>query len=489
MTSQRPALKFESTGDPALDKILGGGIPARSVVMIAGEPGSGKTVVTLQMLFHAARHGKKCLYFTTLSEPALKVIRYMQLFDFFDVELLDKQVIFVDLGACVRAGADRTLAEIVARVEQHEPDFVAIDSFRAVGELLRVQGSAARPFIYDLAVQTTGWGATTLLVGEYTREEFPSFAEFAVADGILQLGSERQELTSVREMEVLKLRGAGYASGRHFFDISKAGVSFYPRVSAPGSPERQPGLLPGTRALTGIEGLDELLGGGLPRGSATVIQGATGAGKTLLSLSFLLEGAHKGEKGVLFTLEETPEQLRWIASSLGWDLAALEDQGKLVIKYASPVELSTDRFLYEARRQVGELGAARAVFDSLTTMALGVPSGRRYKEMVYAIAKHMRSVGVTLLMTVESEQLLGTAQLSGHGVSFIADNLIQLRYVEIGAKLERAISVIKARGIKHDSELQSLTIGSSGLKVIKGRFKDLRGVLTGLPIGEPAEVP
>lgn len=487
MTSKRASLEFESTGDSALDRILGGGIPARSVVMIAGEPGSGKTVLTIQMLFHAARQGKKCLYFTTLSEPAIKVIRYMQLFDFFDVELLDKQVIFVDLGACVREGADRTLAEIVARVEEHEPGFVAIDSFRAVGELLRGQGSAARPFIYDLAVQTTGWGATTLLVGEYSREEIPSLAEFAVADGIIRLGSEHQELTSVREMEVLKLRGAGYASGRHFFDINKAGISFYPRVSAPTHPESQPGDVSGERALIGIDGLDELLGGGLPRASATVVQGATGTGKTLLCLSFLMEGARRGEKGVLFTLEETPDQLRSIARSMGWNLAALEEQGKLVIRYTSPVELSTDRFLYEARREVREMGSSRAVFDSLTTMALGVPSDRRYKEMVYAIAKHMRGAGVTLLMTVESEQLLGTTQLTGHGVSFIADNLIQLRYLELGATLERAISVIKARGIKHDSELRSMTIGPSGLKVLKGRFKNLRGVLTGLPIIDPTE--
>ena len=291
----------------------------------------------------------------------------------------------------------------------------------------------------------------------------------------------------MREMEVLKLRGAGYSSGRHFFDINKAGISFYPRVSAPSDAELQPGAASRERALIGVEGLDELLGGGLPRGSATVVQGGTGTGKTLLSLSFLMEGARLGEKGVIFTLEETPDQLRSIGRSLGWDLAALEAQGRLVIKYASPVELSTDRFLYEARREVREMGATRAVFDSLTTMALGVPSDRRYKEMVYAIAKHMRGAGVTLVMTVESEQLLGNAQLTGHGVSFIADNLIQLRYVELGATLERAISVIKARGIKHDSELRSMTIGSSGLNVLKGRFKDLRGVLTGLPTGDPKE--
>ncbi|MGQ0507861.1 MAG: ATPase domain-containing protein [Myxococcaceae bacterium] len=485
MSSKKTKLQFESTGDHALDKILGGGIPERSMVVLAGEPGSGKTILTLQILFSAARKGKKCIYFTTLSEPAIKVIRYMQLFDFFDVDLLDKQVIFIDLGAYVREGAEKTLSEIQARVEKHEPSFVAIDSFRAVGELLRVQGSAARPFIYDLAVEMAGWGATTLLVGEYARDEYSSFAEFAVADGIVRIGHESHELTSVRDMEVLKLRGAGYSSGRHFFDITTAGAHFYPRVSAPSDMQTQSSEEPTERASTGVKGLDDLLGGGLPKGSSTVMQGGTGVGKTLLSLQFLLEGARRGERGVLFTLEETPDQLRATGRGLGWDLARLEEQGKLIIKYASPVELSTDRFLFQAQALVRELGASRAVFDSLTTMALGVPSERRYKEMVYAIAKHMRGVGVTLLMTVETEQLLGTAQLSGHGVSFIADNLIQLRYVEMGAKLERAISVLKARGIKHDSGLRSLNIESDGLHVVDGRFKDLRGVLTGLPTRDP----
>lgn len=486
MSMKKAALELEGTGDSALDQILGGGIPGRSVLVIAGEPGSGKTVLTLQILFHAARQGKKCLYFTTLSEPAIKVIRYMQLFDFFDVAQLDKNVIFVDLAGCVREGAEKTLARIEERVEREEPAFVAIDSFRAVGELLRLQGGTggARPFVYDLAVKTTAWGATTLLVGEYTREEHPSFAEFAVADGIIRLGSERQELTSVRELEVMKLRGAGYSSGRHFFDISRAGVTFYPRVSTPAEPdgEEGPGVL--ERAATGVDGLDELFGGGLPRGTTTVVQGGTGAGKTLLSLQFLVEGARRGEKGVMFTLEETPRQLREHGRAVGWDLADLERRGLLVLRYTSPVELSTDRFLNQALNQVRQLGARRAVFDSLTTMALGVPSDRRYKEMVYAISKHLGAEGVTLLMTVESEQLLGASQLTGHGVSFIADNLIQLRYVEIGARLERAISVLKARGIKHQSELRAMTVGAAGIEVVGGRFRDLRGVLTGLPTRE-----
>ncbi len=476
-------LELESTGDAGLDRILGGGIPTRSTVVIAGVPGSGKTVLTMQTLFHAARRGKKCLYFTTVSEPAIKVMRYMQLFDFFDAELLDDRVVFVDLGGIIREGIERTLAEIEARVEEHDPAFVAIDSFRAIGDLLRGDQDLRR-FIYDLSVQTAGWGATTFLVGEYTRDEHSSFAEFAIADGIVRLGSERHELTSVREIEILKLRGAGYSSGQHFFDITKAGVSIYPRVSAPLDVQTQPSVASSERVRTGVRGLDELLAGGLPRNSSTIVQGGTGTGKTLLGLQFLLEGAAGGEKGIFFTLEETPDQLRSIARGLGWDLAALEERELLLIRHASPVELSTDRFLHEARLLVGELGARRVVFDSLTTMALGIPSDRRYKEMIYAIAKHMRGAEVSLLLTAEIEQLLGTAQLTGHGISFIADNLIQMRYVEIEGRLERAISVIKARGIHHDSELRSFTIGAGGLQVVKGRFKDMRGVLTGLPAPE-----
>jgi circadian clock protein KaiC len=474
----KPTLRLESTGNAALDRILGGGIPSQSVTVIAGEPGSGKTIFTLQMLFAAAREGKKCVYFTTLSEPAIKVIRYMQSFDFFDVEILDKQIKFVDLGRVIREGSDATITEVVSRIEQLEPDFVAIDSFRAIVELMREPG-IARSFVYDLANHMTGWGATTLLVGEYVRDDFSQFAEFAVADGIIRLGVERQDLTSIRTVEILKLRGANYASGRHFFEIGSGGLYVYPRVRAPESSEAAPSL--NERDSTGVDGLDELLDGGLPRGSATVVQGGTGAGKTVLSLNFLLAGIARNEKAVLFTLEETPDQLREIAKGLGWDLAALEKSGMLVIRYASPVELMTDRFLNSAREDIHTLGARRAVFDSLTTMSLGVPSERRFKELVYSTAKHLRSVGCSVLMTMESEQLLGNANLSGLGVSFMADNLVQIRYVEIDGRLERAISVIKARGVKLNTELRPAVIGKGGISLVGERFKDLRGVLTGLP--------
>ena len=470
-----------TTGNAGLDHILGGGLPARSVNVIAGEPGAGKTMFALQLLFHLARQGKRSLYFTTLSEPAMKLISYMQQLTFFDAGLIDSMIQFVDLGATIRGtDAARALERITRQVEDEEPSVVVIDSFKAIGDLL---GDAARSraFVYDLAVHMAGWEATSLLVGEYLDDELGRLPEFAVADGILRFASARNELTSVREFEVRKLRGANYIPGRHFFEIGPTGVAFYPRVRAPSEPEDAPATTTAQDLLpTGIAGLDELMTGGLPRASATLLQGPTGTGKTQLGLHYLVEGTRRGEPGILFTLEETRLQLHAVARHHGWDLAALESQGLLLIGYTAPVELSTDRFLDEARRHVERIGARRAVLDSLTSMGLGVPSERRFRELVYAMTKHFRVAQVTAMMIMEVPELLGSTMLTGHGLSFAADNILQLRYVEVGGTLERGISVLKARGLRHLTEVRQMRIGTSGIEV-GDRYPTLRGVLTGIP--------
>jgi circadian clock protein KaiC len=466
-----------ATGIADLDDVLGGGIPAKSITVVAGEPGSGKTVLMLQLLFAAARQGKKSLYFTTLSEPAVKVLRYMQLFDFFDPRMVQEQIVFADLGSRLRAeGAEAALAELIERVEDEGPDLVVIDSFKAIHDMVDVANQ--RGFVYDLAVSMAGWGATTLLVGEYTEAEMSTLPEFAVADGIVRLGSTREELALVRRLEVRKLRGSAFTTGVHFFDIGNAGIHFYPRVQGPASVEVRTSAA--DRVPTGAAGLDRLLRGGVPRASATIVVGGTGTGKTVLGLTFLVEGARRGEPGVLLALEETPDQVRSTALGFGWDLAQLEEQGLLRIFYSSPVELSTDRFMHLARRQIEEVGARRVVLDSLTSLALGTVSERRFKEMVYALTKHLRAGNVTTLMSMEVAELLGTGQISGHGISFAADNVIFLRYVETMGRLDRALTIIKARGIEHATELAELRVDATGLRV-GGQLKDLQGVLTGVP--------
>ena len=375
--------------------------------------------------------------------------------------------------------AEATLAEITSRVEREEPAMVVIDSFKAMRDILG-DSAAGRTFVYDLAVHTASWGAVSLFVGEYTDEEVLDCSEFAIADGIIRFSNRHEQLTAVREVEVLKLRGAAYVTGRHFFEINSDGVRFFPRVHGPEGHSAKP-IAPVERATTGVEGLDAMLSGGLPRASATVIQGGTGTGKTLLGLQFLLDGARKGEPGVLFTLEETPDQLRTVADSYGWDLRPLEESGLLLLSYVSPIEMSTDWFLDRARQQVEQKGARRVVLDSLTSMAIGVQSERRFKELVYAFTKHFRALGVTLNMNMEVAELLGSAQLSGHGISFAADNVIQLKYIELEGHLERGLSVLKVRGVRHSTEVRRMTVAANGVEV-GSAFKGLRGVLTGLPV-------
>src|ERR1051325_3171360 len=185
-------LELLSTGDANLDAILGGGLSVRSVTVIAGHPGSGKTLLTLQLLFHLARQGRKCLFVTTLSEPAMKLVRYLQTFPFFDERLLDRTVAFVDLGSSLRTrGIKPALDELAERVEREEPAVVVIDSFKSIGDFA-IDSVSVRTLVYDLAVHMAAWGATTFLVGEYTEQEMESLPEFAIADGIIRLASIRR---------------------------------------------------------------------------------------------------------------------------------------------------------------------------------------------------------------------------------------------------------------------------------------------------------
>ena len=192
-----------------------------------------------------------------------------------------------------------------------------------------------------------------------------------------------------------------------------------------------------------------------------------------LGHAFSPDAPWQREFDTAFRFEETPDQLRGLGATLGWDLARAEASGRLRLSYTSPVELSTDRYLDQARQQIADLGARRVVLDGLSSLALSVPSERRFKELVYASTKHFRDSGATVYMTLELEEALGSGHLTGRAISSLADNVILLRHLEVRDRLERAVLVLKARGTAHDSGVRHFSIDASGPHV-GGSFADVR---------------
>ncbi len=462
------------TGIRSVDDILHGGIPKYAVTMVCGGPGSGKTVFTLQTIFNNARQGARAIYFTTLSEPAPKLLRYTRQFEFFDEALVDDRIKFMDIGTSLRAGGPQHALEEVTRiVEEEQPNIVAIDSFKAIHDLAP-DIESARLFTYDLAAHLGIWSVTTFLVGEYTLQDIATSPEFAVADAIIFLSQELERLRGLREMQIMKLRGSGFNAGRHFFEITGKGFEAFPRV---GTVEEEEHVVERKRVPTGVPGLDEMLHGGLLEGSATVVEGATGVGKTILGMSFVANGAEMGEKGIIFGFEERPAQIREIARGLGLDLS--EENG-VRIEFINPVEMLGPRWLARVRDLLAETGATRVVIDSVSSMRHGMLTEELFLDLIYTLVKMFRSKGVTLLMTQEIHELMGSGVVSGVGLSSISDNIIIMRYVEVESRLDRAIAILKTRGSGHETELRRYSISAEGMRVHE-TFGEMCGVISGVP--------
>ncbi|MDJ0725011.1 MAG: ATPase domain-containing protein [Prochloraceae cyanobacterium] len=469
-----------STNIPGLDEILSGGLPELSTNIITGPPGAGKTIFTQQLIYTNASPQRKVLYLITLSEPSVKMLHYLQKFDFFVPEKVGKEVIYLDIGEVIRAsGLDEAIDLIIKHVQEFKPAIVGIDSFKAIHDLAR-DPVEVRKFGYDLSVKLTTWAVTSLLIGEYTQKEIETEPIFAIADGIIRLHNEPLGLHYQRYLDVLKLRGEDCFTGRHPFSISYDGLTVYPRIKRFSStPSTEDIILP--KASTGVEGLDRMLEGGLPGGTSTMIAGGAGTGKTLMGLHFITSGAIQGEPGVIVTFQENYQQLRNIARSFGWDLRALEEENKLIHLYSSPVEIQPDIHAAHVKAAVEKIDAKRVFLDSLKDIEIATPDKVRYKDYIYSLVNELKLRGITSILTNEIPELFGPFQLSEYGVSFIADNVILLRYVELSGKMGRAINIMKVRGSQHSKEICSFEINNNGIQ-IEQPIKAQTGILAGMPV-------
>lgn len=466
------------TGIENFDEVLGGGIPLYSVNIIAGNPGSGKTILVQNILFNAARRGLKSLYFTTISESQFKMVRNLANFKFFDNSFLGEQIIYRDLGLILKKeGLSGAFATIDDLMKKFRPDILVIDSFKALRSLVDSE-KEFRAMVFELASKLAVWETTAFLVGEYIEEELSTLSEFAIADGIIYLYGQQERKFQKRYLRILKMRGTGTIPGEHIFLIDKDGIKLYPRMLL--SQEElvydvEKGLGLEVRDSFGIEGLDNLLGGGIYRGSSTLLVGATGTGKTLLSLKFALEAAQKGEKALYISYEETPEQIISLAEGIGFkEIRQRIREGSLILKFYSPVEIDVDIHAYEILEYVKKYNIKRLVLDTVSSLETTIGNNQKYRDILWSLTQNLKRRKITTIYTFETLNLnlFNTFNVTDLGISLLADNIIFMRYYEEDAEIKRAIGVLKTRRSNHEKGIYQYVIESSGVSIL-GKIKSV----------------
>jgi len=482
------------TGVPGLDEILGGGLPEFSFNIIAGEPGGGKTTLAHQIMFKNATPERPALYFTVLGEPAIKMLRYQQQFQFFDHNMVDASVRFINLSQVVLAqDLDAVLEEIVKEVEATSPSIVVVDSFRTVVRKTRPGTSELeiQGFIQRLALHLTSWQATTFLIGEYAEDEIRDNTIFTVADGLFWLSQQVERNSIVRKLQIRKSRGQASVPGLHTFRITDAGLQAFPRTLGLTNND---GKVRGNRRLsTGVPALDEMMGGGIPSGDSMLVAGSSGTGKSVLGTQFIMEGIRQGEPGIVAMFEERPEEYAARAATFGFDLETAQKEGKLKLLYIRPLDLSVDETVREIIDTVQQMKAKRLVIDSLAGFELALAPGFRtdFRESLYRMIGALTRTGVTILSTVEVQEVFTGFTLSSYAISFLSDDILRLRFVSINGQLRKMMVIIKMRRSTHSSDLREFEITSKGL-VIGERFVGYRGLTTGVPSRgtvDPSELP
>jgi circadian clock protein KaiC len=482
------------TGVRGLDEILGGGLPEYSFNILAGAPGCGKTTLAHQIVFTNASAERPALYFTVLGEPALKMLRYQQQYTFFDAEKLGTAIRFINLSEVVmEKDLDAVLAAIAAEVRAASPGIVVVDSFRTV--LRKKSGASAsemelQAFTQRLALLLTSYQATTFLLGEYTEGEMRDNPVFTVCDGLILLSQVTERNSVVRKLQILKLRGQASVPGLHTIRIGDYGVQAFSRTLGFGSLPSGAGSA--RRLSTGVPELDALMGGGVPEGDSLLIAGPSGTGKSVLATHFIAAGLSAGEPGIIVVFEERPAKYLARAASLGLDLAAGQREARLEILYLRPLDLSVDETMLEVLDAVRRLGAKRLVIDSLVGFEMALAPGFRadYRESLYRMIAALTGAGVTILSTVEIEDNFGSFAFSHYAISFLTDDIVRLRYVEIDGQLRKILVVVKMRGGNHAKDIREYVVNEHGLVLISPRQTDFAALTTGQPrrLANPPEI-
>jgi circadian clock protein KaiC len=476
------------TGVTGLDDVLGGGLPALSFNMLAGSPGAGKTTLAQQLVFANATRERPALYFTVLGEPTVKMLRHQRKFAFFKPEMIGSAVHYFNLsGEALSGDLGAVLTRITTEVERLRPGIVVVDSFRTVGEGVNsTQADASSSmsldqFVQRLALHLTSWEATSLLIGEYDEPE-QRHPLFTIADGIVWLTQVTDRNSVVRKLQVLKVRGQSQMSGLHTFRITDNGLQVFPRIPNQQWGRRERRARVQTRLSTGVPGLDELMGGGIPVGDAVMLAGPTGTGKSTFGMLFAADGLRRGESVVVAGFEEYPEAYLSRLRAFDLDPDAMIAANKLRITYLRPLDLSVDETLADILASVRDTGATRVIIDSLTGFEIALtPTFREdFRESLYRLVGALTSAEVTVFMIHEAVSVSPDAGFTGERVSFLTDDIIVQQYVEIDGVMEKVLTIVKMRRSEHSAEFRQYRVTATGAAVGEP-LVDFQGILSGSP--------
>jgi circadian clock protein KaiC len=449
-------LDIASTGIEGLDEILGGGVLSPSTTFIVGTPGTGRTTLGMQSLCAAAKKGEKVLYVAVSAKPEALIKQILSRFSFFE-ENINIRTFNV---SSVERDPLTMLVELGNIVNSLKPKRILIDSVTPIG--FGFPEAERRRFMYSLNSAINEWNAIVYFTGTLELDNVKSNVVSDIVDNIIYLSQNFGTQNTKRYIRLMKVSGMSSIQGEHTFEITADGISVYPKDIVQANYSVHPS---NERRSIGIPQLDEMMGGGLLKGSANLLTGSTGTGKTVLGLHFIMEGAKKGEKGVILSLEETPEQLYLRASNFGWDLKEMEKKGTIKIIYTLPALLDPNKQMIQIKRSIQEIGAQRIFVDTLESFDYAIVNPAERKEYISSLIRMFKNHGITSLFTCLCPESTECSKKSDTQISTIVDTIITLKQDLTSENLQKSLSIIKMRGSNHVKSHAFYDIGSNGFAI------------------------
>ncbi|SFM77164.1 ATPase domain-containing protein [Methanolobus profundi] len=455
-------MENRSTGIPGFDEILGGGLTAPSTTLIAGNPGSGRTILGIQSLCEAVKNGEKALYICITTKSENGVREGLSNYSFYE-EGLDIRVFNI---SSVERDPLTMLVELGNVVASLKPDRILVDSVTPIG--FGFPEAERRRFIYSLSSAIGEWNAIVYLTGTMAEADVWRSVISDVVEGIVYLSQNIQRRGSRRSIKIMKMNNSDYMEGEHTFDISSEGIAIYPRINALN--------LDHTSELkridAGITKFNELSRGGLFELSSTLIAGNTGTGKTSFGLHFIVYGAMNGEPGIISSFEDNPTELRRYAASIGLELEELEQKNLIRIIYTPPSDINSCKHTVELRKNIEEIGAKRVLLDDISGFDYVFEEPVAKREHIANLLRFFKNMGLTSMLISGNRAAGNNVLVAEIPVSSLADVLILLKHAEIDKEIRKTMSILKMHGSDHEKHLIGYDITSEGIQI--GEFlKDI----------------